>query len=356
MGQSINQVRHFYYLEDFTTVISASNANVRGPEPNVFSILDEAGIPSDLFVKSIDNTIDGNQTRSTLIPIKNILSVSSRAAADMVHKLKVVKITLDSTVNGGAPVAGQDYILNIMLRNYVGLGEEDTYLKFGLAHAYSGMTAAQFYAVMALSLAKNIGREAATPFSVMLGITGDLTTDTAAVPVESNSKLSSLTEAYTCIYLVEAAQPWILGVMPEQYIGIYPTCNNITVDGSEVQWATIASSYPGKTAKLPNIILEIPNSQNVADLEYFCAGAKGDDYRMMGYPNVIRTTYSIDPTTAGYDLIDIHYYDDLDNQSVQKSEKTVTIALDRGNGATLATNLDVVFKAALGHNLFNKSA
>lgn len=355
MGQSINQVRHFYYLEDFTTVMSASNANLLDFS-GVFSMLDKAGIPSDLFVKSIDNTAYGNITRSTLIPIKNILSVSSRAAADMVHKLKVVKITLDSTVNGGAPVAGQDYILNIMLRNYVGLGEEDTYLKFGLAHAYSGMTAAQFYAVMALSLAKNIGREAATPFSVVLGITGDLTTDTDAVPVESNSKLSSLTGAYTCIYLVEAVQPWILGVMPEQYIGIYPTCNNITVDGSEVQWATIASSYPGKTAKIPNTTLEISNSHNVADLEYFCAGAKGDDYRMMGYPNVIRTTYSIDPTTAGYDLIDIHYYDDLDNQSVQKSEKTVTIALDSGRGATLATNLDVVFKAALGHNLFNKSA
>ena len=356
MGQSINQVRHFYYLEDFTTVISASNANLLDSS-GVFSMLDKAGIPSDLFVKSIDNTAYGNITRSTLIPIKNILSVSSRAAADMVHKLKIVKITLDSTVNGGAPVAGQDYILNIMLRNYVGLGEEDTYLKFGLAHAHSGMTAAQFYAVMALSLAKNIGREAVTPFSVVLGITGDLTTDTAAVPVKSNSKLSSLTGAYTCIYLVEAVQPWILGVMPEEYIGIYPTCNNITVDGSEVQWATIASSYPGKTAKIPNIILEISNSHNVADLEYFCAGAKGDDYRMMGYPNVIRTTYSIDPTVAaGYDLIDIHYYDDLDNQSVQKSEKTVTIALDSGSGATLATNLDVVFKAALGHNLINKSA
>lgn len=354
MGQSINQVRHFYYLEG-VDVISATNANVQGSDSNVFSILDKAGIPSDLFVKNLVGGIDGNQTRSTLIPIKNILSVSSRAAADMVHKLKVVKITLDSTVNGGAPVAGQDYILNIMLRNYVGLGEEDTYLKFGLAHAYSGMTAAQFYAVMALSLAKNIGREAATPFSVVLGITGDLTTDTAAVPVKSNSKLSSLTGAYTCIYLVEAVQPWILGVMPEQYIGIYPTCNNITVDGSEVQWATIASSYPGKTAKIPTV-LEISNSHNVADLEYFCAGAKGDDYRMMGYPNVIRTTYSIDPTAAGYDLIDIHYYDDLDNQSVQKSEKTVTIALDSGGGATLATNLDVVFKAALGHNLFNKSA
>ena len=113
MGQSINQVRHFYYLEDFTTVTSASNANLLDSS-GVFSMLDKAGIPSDLFVKSID-TAYGNITRRTLIPIKNILSVSSRAAADMVHKLKVVKITLDSTVNGGAPVAGQDYILNIML-------------------------------------------------------------------------------------------------------------------------------------------------------------------------------------------------------------------------------------------------
>ena len=64
--------------------------------------------------------------------------------------------------------------------------------------------------------------------------------------------------------------------------------------------------------------------QLLADLEYFCMGARGDHYRMMGYPNVIKTKYLVDPDSK-YDTLDIHYAFIDSNESVQKSEKDITL-------------------------------
>ena len=54
-------------------------------------------------------------------------------------------------------------------------------------------------------------------------------------------------------------------------------------------------------------------------------GARGDHYRMMGYPNVIKTKYLVDPT-AKYDTLNIHYAFTDSNEGIQKSEKDITIA------------------------------
>ena len=92
----------------------------------------------------------GNLMRSDLIDIKNILYAKATDAVDIAHKLQAVTVTLDSNVNGGTPVAGQDYILRIAFRQYVGMSEEDQYFKYGMVHAYAGMNADEFYKVLAL--------------------------------------------------------------------------------------------------------------------------------------------------------------------------------------------------------------
>ena len=96
-----------------------------------------------------------NLMRSDLIDIKNILYAKATDADAMAHELKSVTVTLDTNVNGGAPVAGQDYILRIAFRQYVGMSDEDQYFKYGMVHAYAGMDADEFYKVLALSIAKN---------------------------------------------------------------------------------------------------------------------------------------------------------------------------------------------------------
>lgn len=101
----------------------------------------------------------GGMLRSDLIDIKNIMYAKATDADDLAHKLAKYKVTLDPTVNNGSPVAGQDYILRIAFRNYIGMSEEDQYFKYGIVHAVSEMTVGSFYQELYKSLKKNFSRE-----------------------------------------------------------------------------------------------------------------------------------------------------------------------------------------------------
>jgi hypothetical protein len=105
----------------------------------------------------------------------------------------------------------------------------------------------------------------------------------------------------------------------------------ILYNGDErIDWATSNSDGTvteenGKIAVVPDETAAlIGHGEILADLEYFCMGERGDIYRNVGWPNVIPTTYLVDPTKT-YDVIDIHYSYTGSNESVQKSEKDLTV-------------------------------
>ena len=264
-----------------------------------------------------------NLMRSDLIDIKNILYAKATDADDMAHELKSVTVTLATDVNGGAPVAGQDYILRIVFRQYVGMSDEDQYFKYGMVHAYAGMTASDFYKKLALSLAKNFSREVVPLVKFTL-----TNSDDEAVPVDATTKESSLTETYTALVIDEVEQPWRLGIMGQTpvYFTVQPT--TITVNGDERIWGTVEDTDPAGT---------IDNGKKIADLEYFCMGERGDIYRGVGFPNNIPTTYLVDPTVK-YNVIDIHYAYVGSNESVQKSEKTITLVVPKVGANNQASN------------------
>ena len=81
----------------------------------------------------------------------------------------------------------------------------------------------------------------------------------------------------------------------------------------------------------------IPDGHKIADLEYFCMGERGDVYRMVGFPYVIRTKYLVDPDIK-YNVIDIHYAYVGPNESVQKSEKDITIVVPKIGANNKASN------------------
>ena len=50
------------------------------------------------------------------------------------------------------------------------------------------------------------------------------------------------------------------------------------------------------------------NSHKVADMEWFFLGNRGDQYRNMGWPNVVSTEYAVNPENAyGYDIVTLEY-------------------------------------------------
>lgn len=263
----------------------------------------------------------GGMTRSDLIDIKNILYAKATDADDLAYDLAKYKLTLDTTVNGGEPVVVQDYILRIAFRNYPGLSEEDQYFKYGMVHTVIGMTASDFYKTLALSLVKNFSREEQGLLKFYLETGGTDAGTVAGTPTEitKDTKESSLTGTYTGIVIEEAPQDWILGVMEQTPVNFTIQPDLIIDNGDERIWGVVK-----KVASTNSI----PDGHKIADLEYFCMGERGDIYRMVGFPYVIRTKYLVDPDIK-YNVIDIHYAYVGSNESVQKSEKDITIVVPK---------------------------
>ena len=129
------------------------------------------------------------------------------------------------------------------------------------------------------------------------------------------------------------------------YFTIQPT--NITYNGDELIWGKV-DEVPANSADI------IGNGKKIADMEYFYMGERGDFYRNVGFPNVIHTKYLVNPD-SNYNTIDIHYFYEGSNENVQKSEKTITLAVlkdgkEAGEGNTLTNGIitQLNSKASLG--------
>ena len=247
---STNQVRQLYVAETLKT-------------PSV-SATDKAGsiaVKADTDKNHLyfEYMGAGGMTRSDLIDIKNILYAKATDADDLAHNLTKYKLTLDTSVNSGAPVAGQDYILRIAFRNYIGLSEEDQYFKYGMVHAVSGMTASEFYKILALSLVKNFSREESGLLKFYLEV-GGVNAGTVAettTEVTKFTKESSLTGTYTGIVIEEAPQEWVLGVMEQVPVNFTLQPDTIISAGDSRIWG-IVKEVPSTNS--------IPNGHKIADL------------------------------------------------------------------------------------------
>ena len=309
---STNQVRQLYVAKELKT----PHALATDDAGTIAVRNDNAKSHLYFEYKGADNLM-----RSDLIDIKNILYAKATDADDMAYDIKKATVVLDSTINSGAPIAGQDYILRIAFRQYVGMSDEDQYFKYGMVHAYSGMTASDFYKTLAISLAKNFSREV-TPLVKI-----EVKTASSSEEVTPTTKPDDLDDTYTGVIITEVPQPWRLGVMEQVpvYFTVQPT--QVFVDGDERIWGTVTNETAGT----------IDNGKKIADLEYFCMGERGDIYRGIGFPHNIVTTYLVDPTQK-YNVIDIHYAYVGSNESVQKSEKTITLVVPKVGANNQASN------------------
>lgn len=254
----------------------------------------------------------GDTMRSDLIDVDKITSITIKKAADMAKKRVCHLVTLDSNVNGGTPIAGQDYILRLLFRQYVGMSEANTMNKYGEVHVSGEMTPSDFYKKMAISIVQNCSKDINNLVEV------ELQTSDSSVPVTVATKESALSGTYTGILLYEGKLVWRLGRVSQGTIPFECQFVDVVYNGDEVKW--------GATSLVPAKDKVLPQGELVADLEYFCMGERGDIYRNMGWPNAIETKYLVDPTKL-YNIITIHYYYEGTGLSSDKSEKDIQIAV-----------------------------
>lgn len=251
---------------------------------------------------------------SDIIDLKNLLYVKSTKAADMARKLNSQSVTLNED-----PISGQDYVLNVEVRNFVALGDDSTHIKFGAVHAVKGMTKSDFYKAMALNLAKNFSREVSPILNVSLNKYNSTGTTNTKVAVLVNGKMQNLaaltsTETYTSIIIDEVEQPWRRGVAQVEPINFNTTCGTVLVDGNDVIWGTVEKEEGDP----------INNGKQIADMEWFYHGTRGDIYREATYPDNFDFKPLVDETKA-YSTLDIHFAYVGPGVEVAKSERTITV-------------------------------
>ena len=319
---SVHQVRQLYVANAYKTNLAALN--------NAGDITVAKTKEGDaMYFQYMGALLD--KMRSDLIKVDNITNLTATKAEDIATKLKGYTLTLDPAVNSGQPVAGQDYILRLAFREFIGMSEADQYFKYGMVHVLPGLSASDFYKMMAHSLVINLSKDVTALVDVYL-YNGSTETKVEAMSWEAFDK--AYTGTYTAIKFVEAVQPWHLGLMPQAVIPFEVQPVNVLVDGDQRIWGKVESYDPQ---------VSLPEGQLIADLEYFCMGERGDQYRNMGWPNVIPTKYLVDPSKK-YDVLNIHYFYKGDGISVQKSEKDIQIVVPRP-GESDYTNINALIKA-----------
>lgn len=318
---STNQNRQFYVANK---LITGATALANKGEMKVKSIGD---IEKEVYFEVL-----GPDTvlKSDYIQVKNITAAKAIKATAMETPMKKVLVTLDSGVNSGNPIVGQDYILRINLRQFYGMSDQDQYFKDAAVRAVKGMTAKQFYEAMEKALNLCFSRE-------------------VGANAKSNPYLTFSSSA-SGIVIEEKPQSWHLGTEAQErvYFDVIPTT---VYDGTtDLIWGNVAD----QTATT-----KIGNGKKIADLEYFCLGERGDQYRKIGWPNDVETVGMVDPTKT-YDVFEIHYAFTDTGVNSYKSEKDITIAVptavktstDDGGADYTAINAIIdAFNTATGLNV-----
>lgn len=323
---SDNQFRNLYVMKAYKDSESALAAvgdltlKVDTAKSNVY-----------LVYKDTEDTIT-----SDLISIKNLLYAKATKATDMARTLNSQSVTLNAD-----PISGQDYVLNVEVRNFVALGDDSTHIKFGAVHAVKGMTKSDFYKAMAVNLAKNLSREPSPILNVLLTKNDTATSGggESKVSVLVNGKMQNLatlksTESYTNIIINEVEQPWRRGVAQVEPVNFNTTCSTILMDGDDVIWGTVKK----ETGDVIN------NGKQIADMEWFYHGTRGDIYREATYPDNFDFKPLIDETKA-YHTLDIHFAYVGPGVEVAKSERTITVVCA---DATQMDSLITAIKTATG--------
>ena len=319
---STNQVRQLYVVDNV-----ASSESALATAGDVFA--KKSG--DDIYFKYVGAL--GDTMRTDIVNQKQLIYTSVATSDKLAYKLKGQKITLNPNVNGGKPIEGRDYILRVLFSEYIGISPVDKTLKYGTVHITPGMTASDFYAEMAYSLMQSQKKEPNPIINIAVMISGTFEGN----EISDTDTLQDIKDMGTIegIVIYEAGQPWHLGVMPQGVIKIDVQVTKITYNGDDsIFWGVVedATMPPGYV---------LPEGQKIADLEYFCMGERGDQYRNAGWPNVIQTKYLVDPT-AEYDLYTIHYAYVGEGTHQEKSEKDIQFAVLKSASSAFKTKLNAV--------------
>lgn len=322
MVTNLNQVRHLYVVNAETAKTAIDKLTEKGD----YLVKATTGFDKEVYlaVKGYDTVL-----KSDYIPVKSIVDAKATKASAMATVMKKVVVKLSADVNEGLPIVGQDYILRINLRQFYGMSDQDQYFKDAAVHATKSMTTAlAFYQEMVDALNKSFSREIGATKNSNPYLT--FSYDANGITIEEKPQ----------------TQDWSLGThdLERVYFDVVPTT---VYDGTDdLIWGTTTVS--ASTTK-------VGNGRNIANLEYFLLGERGDQYRKIGWPNDIETKGLVDASTD-YDVLDIHYSFSGSGVNSYKTEKDLTIVAPTSTDHTIINAVITSLNTATGLTIATLSA
>ena len=292
----------------------------------VDSSLDTAGdiymgtaATGEIFFKYVNG--DGLATRTDLIRPDSIVSLKKTAAADMDYKLKKHTIAVDTNAVTLANLVGKT--LNCVI-TFHGVGSYDANDTFAVTASVVGnatntANATAFHKALAEAIANVLPVRQYPLLKVFSNGTEVKKGDTA-------------TGAAAGVVLVEAAQKYRRGLMdnkPYEFSVAFVYHDGNTGD---IAWGTdtIADSDVTNNTVIPSVY-------EIADLEWFTLGERGDDKRGFFYPMNYEPTYLVD-LSKKYDIVSVEFYWQGSAENVQKSPRMIQFACEVSGSGSQATS------------------
>lgn len=302
---SVNQVRHLYVIKSLAT--DKATLESKG----VGAILPKKDVNGNLYF--LYHGADGI-VRTDLI--KNIEYQKEIEAKTMLPLVYSAEITLNPEANAGEVIRGENYIVNLNFRQFIGMSDLDTYTVFGETKAKADKS--KTLAALAISLVKNM--------STLGERLVDVSLDGTVIDVDT--KESDLTGTYNKITITGREPEWTLGIKSQRPIIFTATAPTIIDNGEEVDPFIITNATTQATTGT--------NGKIIADMEYFYMKERADQYGMLNWPNYVKTEYLVDPS-KNYDVLEFHYAYIGANEGVQKSERDITLVVEQGDESTNTT-------------------
>lgn len=295
MGKTFNQAK--------TMFVASAYGNPSGVSATIGTIQAKtSGDGCDLILKYKGK--GGNLKSSDVIAVKDILWVTSKSATAEREYIKKWTITLDSNVNSGNIIVGENYLLKVSVAGYFDPSDQNEYFKSAAVHGFDGMTVSDLYKKMAISLAKNFSREIDKPIKVFIGDT----------EIKPETKEDDISGSATSIIIKEAEPYWKNNSFDFSRYRIYVASGTVTVSGDEIPWATITEEDDDTY---------IGNGKKTIELENACFALASDFYKY-GVHTPLSPDNMVDPTKE-YNYLQIHYCFVEGGTNPQRSEKDIVV-------------------------------
>lgn len=224
--------------------------------------------------------------RTDIIKKDHILYQTTKTVADFNSKVNVPKITV------GTIAKGNEYVIRLTIVDDFGVAAADIKT---IAVIAEDTTSANLAKKIATALKKAAARDLKKAYAV---------TDDGAV-VTITPEMDHL-----------LGKKFVIPQITVQVVNLKDDADTLVINGDPEKGGWV--SYTPDTVTDSGLA-------KLKDYEYFLAGEKGDQYRGVTFPNDFPFVSKLGTATDATKVNTIHYYEDLSNEAVQKSEKTIVI-------------------------------